>query len=183
MCSVTAMRPARFEPYLILHSQSCWSAGLLALWRRADPSHPIPTRMWSAPTAPDGDPPAFPLVSLAVEPPAGIEPATPSLPSMRRWFTPPRTTSCTHTTARVRGAVEGCIVGRSEVARSTVSGKSLARPARSTRHARRQPNRAWARWAMRSGRSSGIQWLQPLMTSRVRSSPWASTSSRIASGM
>jgi hypothetical protein len=69
MCSVTAMRPARFEPYLILHSQSCWSAGLLALWRRADHSHPIPTRMWSAPTAPDGDPPAFPLVRAWVEPP------------------------------------------------------------------------------------------------------------------
>ena len=30
--------------------------------------------------APDGDLPAFPLVSLGVEPPAGIEPATPSLP-------------------------------------------------------------------------------------------------------
>jgi hypothetical protein len=36
--------------------------------------------MWSATTAPDGDPPAFALVSLGVEPPAGIEPATPSLP-------------------------------------------------------------------------------------------------------
>ena len=36
--------------------------------------------MWSAPTAPDGDSPAFPLVSTYVEPPAGIEPETPSLP-------------------------------------------------------------------------------------------------------
>ena len=36
--------------------------------------------MWSATTASDGDPPAFALVSLGVEPPAGIEPATPSLP-------------------------------------------------------------------------------------------------------
>jgi hypothetical protein len=36
--------------------------------------------MWSATTAPGGDSPAFALVSLGVEPPAGIEPATPSLP-------------------------------------------------------------------------------------------------------
>jgi hypothetical protein len=41
---------------------------------------PIPLRMWSATTAPDGDSPAFPLVTAYVEPPAGIEPATPSLP-------------------------------------------------------------------------------------------------------
>jgi hypothetical protein len=38
---------------------------------------PIPLWMWSATTAPFGDSPAFPL---GVEPPAGIEPATPSLP-------------------------------------------------------------------------------------------------------
>jgi len=31
-------------------------------------------------TAPDGDSSAFPLVRAYVEPPAGIEPATPSLP-------------------------------------------------------------------------------------------------------
>jgi hypothetical protein len=42
-------------PYRILHDQSGCPAGLLALWRRADPSHPIPLRMSSAPTAPDGD--------------------------------------------------------------------------------------------------------------------------------
>ena len=41
---------------------------------------PVPPRMWSAATAPDGDSPAFPLVRACVEPPAGIEPATPSLP-------------------------------------------------------------------------------------------------------
>src|SRR5215218_8301662 len=34
-----------------------------------------------------------PLVRACVEPPAGIEPATPSLPSMRRWFTTPCDTS------------------------------------------------------------------------------------------
>jgi hypothetical protein len=39
---------------------------------------PIPLEMWSAIAAPDGDPAAFPLVKACVEPPAGIEPATPS---------------------------------------------------------------------------------------------------------
>jgi hypothetical protein len=38
------------------------------------------TDVAGATTAPDGDPPTFALVSLGVEPPAGIEPATPSLP-------------------------------------------------------------------------------------------------------
>jgi hypothetical protein len=33
-----------------------------------------------------------------------------------------------HTTAQVRGTVKGCVVRRREVTRSTVSGKSLARP-------------------------------------------------------
>jgi hypothetical protein len=70
MCSVTARQPARFAPYRIIHSQSCWSAGLLALWRRADLSHAIPIRMWPATTAPDGDSPAFRLVRAYVEPPA-----------------------------------------------------------------------------------------------------------------
>jgi len=70
---------------------------------------------------------AFALVSGCVEPPAGIEPATPSLPSMRGWFTTPHSASRPHTTAQVRGAVEGCVMGQSEVARSAVSGKSLAR--------------------------------------------------------
>jgi hypothetical protein len=36
-----------------------------------------------------------------VEPPAGIEPATPSLPSMRRWFTTLCSTPRRHTTAQV----------------------------------------------------------------------------------
>jgi hypothetical protein len=108
-------------------TKSCSSAGLLALWRRADPSIPIPLRRWSAATAPDGDSPAFPLVRAWVEPPAGIEPATPSLPSMRGWFTSPCTTSPTHATEQVKGAAEGCAVGWGEVACGAVSGKSLAR--------------------------------------------------------
>jgi hypothetical protein len=41
---------------------------------------PIPLRMGSATTAQDDDSPAFALVKAYVEPPAGIEPATPSLP-------------------------------------------------------------------------------------------------------
>jgi hypothetical protein len=58
---------------------------------------------------------------------AGIEPATPSLPSMVGWFTMPHSASHPHTTAQVRGAVGGCVMGQSEVAHSAVSGKSLAR--------------------------------------------------------
>jgi hypothetical protein len=73
--------------------------------------------------------PTFSLVSLGVEPPAGIEPATPSLPSMRGGFTTPRTTSRLHTSPQVEGTVAGCVVGRGEVARSVVSGKFLARQA------------------------------------------------------
>jgi hypothetical protein len=38
--------------------------------------------------------------------PAGIEPATPSLPSMRRGFTTPCGTSRPHTTAQGEGATE-----------------------------------------------------------------------------
>jgi hypothetical protein len=56
-----------------------------------------------------------------------LEPAIPSLPSMRGWFTTPCDTSHPYTTAQVRTAVEGCIARRSEAARSVVSGKSLAR--------------------------------------------------------
>ena len=62
-----------------------------------------------------------------MEPPAGIEPATPSLPSMRGGFTTPCSTSCLYTTAQVSSAAKGWVVGRREAARSTVSGKSLAR--------------------------------------------------------
>jgi hypothetical protein len=57
-------------------------------------------------------------------------PATPSLPSMRGWFTTPSRTSHPSTTAQVRSAALGWIMGGREVARSAVSGKSLAR----TRH-------------------------------------------------
>jgi hypothetical protein len=80
MCSVTAMRPAQTQaipdnprPTLLL--SRAFNA-LTALTLRI----PIPLRRWSAATAPDGDSSAFPLVRGCVEPPAGIEPATPSLP-------------------------------------------------------------------------------------------------------
>jgi hypothetical protein len=52
--------------------------------------------------------------------PAGIEPATPSLPSMRRWFMTPCGTARSRTTAQVRGTVEGCVVGWAEAASSRV---------------------------------------------------------------
>jgi hypothetical protein len=56
----------------------------------------------------------------SIEPSTGTEPATPSLPSMRRGFTTPSDTSHLHTTAQVSTAVEGCIVRRNEAARSVV---------------------------------------------------------------
>jgi hypothetical protein len=76
---------------------------------------------------------------FVVEPPAGIEPATPSLPSMRGWFTPPHTTFRGHTTAQVKGAAGDRGVGWREVACSAVSGKSLARaPTQQSWHGRRR---------------------------------------------
>jgi hypothetical protein len=56
-----------------------------------------------------------------------VEPATASLPSMRGRFTLPRTTLRVHTSAQVSGTVESGDMRRREVARSAVSGKSLAR--------------------------------------------------------
>ena len=58
---------------------------------------------------------------FGVEPPAGIEPATPSLPSMRGSFTTPCSTSRGHTTVQVGGAANGGVVGRGEVTCSAVS--------------------------------------------------------------
>ena len=71
-----------------------------------------------------------PTKGSRVERLAGIEPATPSLPSMRGWFTLPCSTSRSHTTAQVGGAAEGWVVGWREAARSAISGKSLARAVR-----------------------------------------------------
>jgi hypothetical protein len=68
-----------------------------------------------------GDP-----AQAAVDIPAGIEPATPSLPSMRGGFMPPCTTPYAHTTAQVRAAAKDRGVVRREVACSSGSGKSLA---------------------------------------------------------
>jgi hypothetical protein len=71
--------------------------------------------------------PAFPLVSTCVEPPAGIEPATPSLPSMRGPFTSLCHTSRAYAGAQVTGAAENWVVGQREATCSAVSGKSLTR--------------------------------------------------------
>jgi hypothetical protein len=115
------------EPCWILHDQRSCSAGLLALGRRADPSHPIPIRMWSAPMAPDGVSPAFPLVSLLVEPPAGIEPATPSLPSMVGPFGRQRGTSLRSIELQVAGRIDEREMGCCEAVCGAAAGKSLAR--------------------------------------------------------
>jgi hypothetical protein len=71
--------------------------------------------------------PAFSLVRACVEPPAGIEPATPSLPSMRGWFTTPHSTSRARASAQVGGPATPRLVRRGEAERGVVSGKSLAR--------------------------------------------------------
>ena len=57
----------------------------------------------------------------------GFEPLTPCMPLMLGEFTTPRRTSRNHTTAQVRAAAEGSVVGRREAARSAVSGEFLAR--------------------------------------------------------
>jgi hypothetical protein len=60
---------------------------------------------------------------------AGIEPATPSLPSMRGWFATPRSTLRPHTFTEVRGAAGEGVVGDGEDTCGAVSGKFLARRA------------------------------------------------------
>ena len=50
------------------------------------------------------------------------------LPLMRRGFTTPYSTSRSHTSAQVRSAAEGGVMGRGEARCSEVSGKSLASP-------------------------------------------------------
>jgi hypothetical protein len=82
MCSVPAMRPAQNRAIPDTpRPKALLSRTISALTARAR-RIPIPLRMGSATTAPDDDSPAFALVRAYVEPPAGIEPATPSLPWM-----------------------------------------------------------------------------------------------------
>jgi hypothetical protein len=79
-------------PSRSLNEQSCCSTGL-SLYRQGLDSHSASRCVWGRPNDPEaGNRTAFALVSLGVEPPAGIEPATPSLPSMRRGFTSPIST-------------------------------------------------------------------------------------------
>jgi hypothetical protein len=64
------------------------------------------------------------LVLLA---PGAMELESPSLSSMRGWFTTPCSTPRRHTTAQVKGAAQDGVVGRSEVTCSAVSGKAPGR--------------------------------------------------------
>ena len=80
MCSVTAMRQAQNRAIPDTpRPKALLSRAISALAERTFAS-PFQIRMWSPPTVLDGDSPAFRLVRDCVEPPAGIEPATPSLP-------------------------------------------------------------------------------------------------------
>jgi hypothetical protein len=64
---------------------------------------------------------------FGVEPPAGIEPATPSLPSMVGPFGGHRGTSLRSTEPQVAGLVEDREMGCCEAVRGAAAGKSLAR--------------------------------------------------------
>jgi hypothetical protein len=87
------------------------------------------------------------LVSLGVEPPAGIEPATPSLPSMVGPFGRQRGTSLRSTEPQVTGPIGDREVGCCEAVCGAAAGKSLARMqiihgpgrARESSHARQPP--------------------------------------------
>src|SRR5215216_7586263 len=83
--------------------------------------------MWSAATARDGDSPAFPLVRAGLEPPAGIEPATPSLPSMVGPFGGQRGTSLRSIELQVPGLIDDREMGCCEAVCGAAAGKSLAR--------------------------------------------------------
>jgi hypothetical protein len=99
-------------------------------WRTTNQSEHIPIReVLSGRQMPDRTPrrPAFTLVKACAEPPAGIEPATPSLPSMRGWFATPCAALRSPATAQVGEAAKGWMVGRRAATRRAVSGKSLAR--------------------------------------------------------
>jgi hypothetical protein len=62
-----------------------------------------------------------------VEPPAGIEPATPSLPSMVGPFGGQRGTSLRSIELQVAGLIDDREMGCCEAVRGTAAGKSLAR--------------------------------------------------------
>jgi hypothetical protein len=70
---------------------------------------------------------AFALVIGLVEPPAGIEPATPSLPSMVGPFGVQRGTSLRSTEPQVTGPVDDREMGCCEAVCGAAAGKSLAR--------------------------------------------------------
>jgi len=87
----------------------------------------IPTATcWPQPGR-EGRWPAFPLVSLGVEPPAGIEPATPSLPSMVGPFGGQRGTSLRPIERQVAGRIDEREMGCCEAVCGVAAGKSLAR--------------------------------------------------------
>jgi hypothetical protein len=124
-CRVKGARPPRAPtqhpaPHHIIAAQRPWQteATRCCVWRS---EASFLANLWqTALRAKLGD--ALRLVELR-----GFEPLTPCMPSMRGWFTKPCRTPCPHTTAQVAGAAEGWVVGWREVARSAVSGKSLAR--------------------------------------------------------
>ena len=97
---------------------------------RPTQSDRIPTRevLSSARPAPNAERrPAFSLVRAYVEPPAGIEPATPSLPSMVGPFGGQRGTSLRSIALQVAGLIDDREMGCCEAGCGAAAGKSLAR--------------------------------------------------------
>ena len=77
----------------------------------------------SQPTRNTDNRPAFPLVKAYVEPPAGIEPATPSLPSMVGPFGGQRDTSLRSIELQVAGRIDDREMGCCEAVCGTAAGQ------------------------------------------------------------
>ena len=80
MCSSTAVLPAGRAPAILACRQSRCSQRLWTVEASFDLQATMPTATCSSELVHYDYWPAFPLVIGLVEPPAGIEPATPSLP-------------------------------------------------------------------------------------------------------
>jgi hypothetical protein len=117
---VPCSRPCSDRPTLPRHRRPAWRAGRRRRKRASTEEHqgcrdlrrcagasiPMVAPYIGWHPALLGDP-----AHAAVCIPAGIEPATPSLPSMRGWFPTPRSTLRPHTFTEVRGAAGEGVVG------------------------------------------------------------------------
>jgi hypothetical protein len=135
------VRAGTTEPEALIGYAFSPGAGRFRVWTGTDhPHQPHPHKIESEAG------PGFALVSLGVEPPAGIEPATPSLPSMVGPFGGQRGTSLRSLELQVAGLIDDREMGCGEAACGTAAGKSLARspvgcPVVASREGFEPPNR------------------------------------------